>query len=497
MGVVRTQGIKNVISSYLGVALGYLNVIILFPAYFSSEQFGLINLMVSVSFVYTQFASVGLVNAIAKYFPFFKTEDKKHNFFLTYIIVLSVSGFAILTLIFFIFKPLIISAYIEKSRLFVDYFLLLIPLAFSLLASIIFETLARVIFKTVLSVFVREVVIRALTTIDILLFVFNVINFDGFIYILVGIYGLSAVIILIQVILSKEFRFVFSIKGMEKKHLFEFIRYGTYNLLSGAAMFVGQRVDIMLIGSMVGLSIVGAYSLYLFIATVISIPMRALAKISIPIITNSWKENDIKQISDIYKRTSLIQIIFGVLLYVGIIINKENLFVILNKPEYSANFAIFYFLGIAILIDVTVGLNSEIIASSKYYRYDALFNMILLGVSIIANLILIPVLGGIGASIASAISFFTFNFIKWLFLYVKYKMQPIDYKQVLVVLTGVACLVINHFIPQIKGLYFDIVVRSSAISVFYLSALYFMKVSWDLNDRVKIYKEILLKKIGK
>ena len=135
---------------------------------------------------------------------------------------------------------------------------------------------------------------------------------------------------------------------------------------------------------MVGLSIVGAYSLYLFIATVISIPMRALAKISIPIITNSWKENDIKQISDIYKRTSLIQIIFGVLLYIGIIINKENLFVILNKPEYSANFAIFYFLGLAILIDVTVGLNSEIIASSKYYRYDALFNMVLLGVSIIA-----------------------------------------------------------------------------------------------------------------
>jgi O-antigen/teichoic acid export membrane protein len=246
---------------------------------------------------------------------------------------------------------------------------------------------------------------------------------------------------------------------------------------------------------MVGLSIVGAYSLYLFIATVISIPMRALAKISIPIITNSWKDNDIKQINDIYKRTSLIQIIFGVLLYLGVIINKENLFVILNKPEYSANFAIFYFLGIAILIDVAVGLNSEIIASSKYYRYDALFNMILLGVSIIANLILIPILGGVGASIASAISFFTFNFIKWLFLYVKYKMQPIDYKQVLVVLVGAACLFVNHFIPQIKGIYLDVIVRSSVISIIYLVALYFMKISWDLNDRVRIYKDILLKKI--
>ena len=76
-------------------------------------------------------------------------------------------------------------------------------------------------------------------------------------------------------------------------------------------------------------------------------------------------------------------------------------------------------------------------------------------------------------------------------------MQPIDYKQVLVVLVGAACLVINHFIPQIKGLYFDILVRSSAISIFYLASLYFMKVSWDLNDRVRIYKDIVMKKFGK
>ena len=138
MGIVRNQGIKNMLSAYTGVVLGYINVIMLFPAYFTAEQFGLINLMISVSFVYTQFSSIGLVNAISKYFPFFKTEDKRHNFFLTYVVVLSVSGFFIMTLLFFIFKPLIVDAYINNSRLFVDYFLLLIPLAFSLLVYVIF-----------------------------------------------------------------------------------------------------------------------------------------------------------------------------------------------------------------------------------------------------------------------------------------------------------------------------------------------------------------------
>lgn len=494
MGIVRSQGIKNLISSYLGVALGYLNVIMLFPAFFSSEQFGLINLMISVSFVYAQFSSIGLVNAISKYFPFFKSEDKKHNLFVSYIIVLSVSGFALSTVVFFLIKPIIIDAYIVNSRLFVDYFVLLVPLSLSLLASIIFETLARVIFKTVLSTFVREVAIRLLTTLDILLFVFKVINFDGFVYIIVGIYALSALIILVQVIHSCEFKFVLSVKGLDKIKFLEFLRYGTYNLFSGAAMFVGQRVDIMMIGSMIGLSIVGAYSLYLYIATVISVPMRAFAKISIPIIANSWKENDTEQINDIYKRTSLIQIIFGILLYIGVIINRHNLFVILKKPEYIDNFNIFYFLGIAILIDVAVGLNSEIISSSKDYRYDALFNLILLIVSVLANFIFIPILGGVGAAIAAAISFFVFNFIKWLFLYVKYKMQPISFKQLLVVAVGGFCLLINYLIPQLSNIYLDIAVRSTAISAVYLTVLYFSKISWDLNDRVRIYKNILLRK---
>lgn len=494
MGIVRNQAIKNSFFSYIGVALGYVNVIMLFPAFFTSEQFGLINLMTSVAFVYAQFSSIGLVNAITKYFPFFKNDDKKHNLFLSYVIILSVSGFAITTLLFFLLKPVVIKSYLDNSKLFVDYFVFLVPLSLFTLGYNVFEALTRVIFKTVLSTFVREVVIRLLTTLDILLFVFKIIDFEGFVYIFVGIYGLSALIILSQIISSKEYKFEFSVKGLNREKFVELLKYGTYNLFSGAAMFVGQKIDIMMIGSMIGLSIVGAYSLYLYIATVIYVPMKALSKISVPVIANSWKENNIAQINDIYKRTSLIQIIFGVLLYVGVIINKHNLFMILKKPEYIQNFDIFYFVGLAILIDVAVGLNSEIIASSKYYRYDALFNLILLIVSVISNFIFIPILGGVGAAIAASISFFVFNFIKWLFLFLKYKMQPVSFKQIFVIIIGFVCLLVNYFIPQVSNIYVDIFFRSSIVSTVYLVILYFTKISSDLNDRVSIYKNLVLKK---
>jgi O-antigen/teichoic acid export membrane protein len=275
---------------------------------------------------------------------------------------------------------------------------------------------------------------------------------------------------------------------------YELIKNGSYNLFSGAAMFVGQKVDIMIIGAMLGLSIVGAYSLYLYIATVIYVPMRALSKITVPLIAESWKNGDIKQITEIYKRTSLLQLIWGVLIYIGVIINNQNLFAILKKPEYIENFNIFYFIGLAILIDVAVGLNSEIIASSKYYRYDALFNVILLLVSILANILFIPIFGGLGAAIASATSFFIFNFIKWLFLFMKFKMQPLNLKQVMVLVFGFLCLAFNYCIPKYSNIYIDILIRSTIISTIYLSALYFSNISSDLNDRIKIYKNIVLRK---
>jgi len=210
LGIVRSQAIRNTIFSYAGVVLGYVNVIILFPAFFSSEQFGLIQLLVSVSFVYAQFSSIGIVNTITRFFPFFKTEDKTHNFFITYVLILSSIGFCITTIIFLLIKPIIVSSYIENSKLFVDYFLYLIPLSLFTLILIVFEALARVIYKTVLSTFVRDILIRILTTIDILLYVFDIINFNNFILLFIFVYGLSTIFILFQIIISKEFKFIFS-----------------------------------------------------------------------------------------------------------------------------------------------------------------------------------------------------------------------------------------------------------------------------------------------
>ncbi len=492
MGIVRKEALANSIFSYIGVALGYLNVIILFPAFFTSDEFGLLSLIISVSVIYANLSAVGLVSTVPRFFPFFKTDDKIHKGFLSYILIIGISGFLIATILFAVLRPVIVNAYIEKSASFVDYYFLLIPLSFFTLLFNVFEATARAIYKTAFATFLKEALLRLLVTVAIFLFIFKILDFNQFIYFYVLINFICAVLLLIQIIISKEFTFRLNLKDISKKKFIEVFKYGGFVFISSASMIIGQSgADTLFLGSMVGLSVVGAYTIYMRIATLIYVPMRSLSKISVPIIATSWKENNTNQIADIYKRTSLIQLIFGCLIYIGVIINKHNLFYFLKKPEYIDSFNIFYFVGIAVLIDIAVGLNSEIIATSSKYKFDTLFNIILLTVSIIANYFLIPVFGGVGAALAAIASFFTFNFIKWLFLVINFKMQPLNYRQLLVIGVSVVTYFIGNAIPVINNIFADILIRSIAAVIIYAGLIILLKVSPDLNERYWVYKNIV------
>jgi O-antigen/teichoic acid export membrane protein len=495
LGIVRKEALANSIFSYIGVALGYLNVIILFPAFFSSDEFGLLSLIISVSIIYSYLSAIGLANTIPRFFPFFKTDDKLHNGFMSYILLIGVAGFLLITVLFIVLRPLIISAYIDKSAAFVDYYYFLIPLALFTLLYNVFEAIARAIYKTSFATFLKETLLRLLTTVGILLFMFKVLNFHQFIYFYLFINGICALMLLFQIIFSKEFVFKFNFKDLTKDKFFEIMKYGGFLYISSASMIIGQSgADTLFLGSMVGLSVVGAYTIYMRIATLIYVPMRSLSKISVPIIANCFKENDTKQITDIYKRTSLIQLIFGCLIYIGVIINKHNLFYFLKKPEYIDSFNIFYFVGIAVLIDIAVGLNSEIIVNSPKYKFDPLFNVILLIVSISANYLLIPIFGGVGAALAAIASFFTFNFIKWLFLVINFKMQPLDYKQLIVIGITVITYFISNAVPVINNVFGDAIVRSGIAILIYAGLTLLLKVSPDLNERFVVYKNLVFKK---
>jgi O-antigen/teichoic acid export membrane protein len=492
LGIVQKQAFSNTILSYIGLVLGYINIIILYPAYFTLEQFGLIQLIQSISVVYAQFSAFGLINIIIRYFPFFKTEDRKHQGFISWITLIMICGFFVVTLIYIIFRPFIIDAYIERSKIFIEYYYILIPLSLFTLIFNVFESFVRSIHRTVFAAFLKDVFFRFLTTVGIFLVFLKLITFPQFVLFFVLSNSFISILLILQIILSKKFKFIIDFRSINFTKVREILKYGMFTLLAGSSYFFAQNIDKIMLGSMVGLEIVGIYSVFLYIATVVIFPARSIYRITVPIVADCWKRNDINQIQDIYRRTSLVLMIFGSIIYIGIFINKDNISHFL-KPEYSTNFIFYFFLGLSFLIDMTGGMNSDIINTSPKYKFDALFNVIYMILCIILAYIFIKLFSGLGAAIAIAVSMFIFNFIKWLFLFRAYKLQPFNGKNLLVLLIGVITILTGLYIPVIRNIYIDIFVRSSASVIIFFGLILFFNVSDDIKEKFTEYKMKIFK----
>ncbi|HCA44051.1 MAG TPA: hypothetical protein DEP28_12460 [Bacteroidetes bacterium] len=492
MGIVLKQTLSNTIVSYSGLIVGYINIVLLYPTYFSITEFGLISLLMSISFVYSQISAFGISNTILKYFPVFKSSDKSHNGFISWILLLMSAGFVVITVLYLIFKPVIDASFVENSPIFLQYYYWIIPLSLFQLTFNVFESLARAIHKTVLSTALRELIFRLLTTAGILLVAFKFLTFDQFVIYFVLIHAIIFIVLFGQIVISKEYKLFSSVRLFEKDKLSKIINYGLFTLVSISSYYIALNLDRIMLGSMVGLEIVGIYQIYIFVGTVIVFPYRALGRIAVPIIAEYWKKNDRENIFMMYKKTSLMLFIISGFIYAGILINGDNLITLLKKPEFAGTFPIFIIIGISFLIDSTGGINSDILTTSEKYRVDTLFNVLFLIANVIFNFIFIPIFGGIGAAIATTISFLLFNITKWYYIKYRFKMQPFDRKFLYVALILLVTISIGYFLPKIDSLVIDLVYRSLIITILYFSAIIGFKISDDVNE--KFYK--ILARVG-
>jgi O-antigen/teichoic acid export membrane protein len=108
MNLLQKQGFFNSIILYIGTALGFFNLIILFQRYLSIEEIGFFQLLIAISMLYSQLASVGISNVILRYYPYHKTTDRKHGGFVSFIFVFGLTSFIVFTILFILFKTPII-----------------------------------------------------------------------------------------------------------------------------------------------------------------------------------------------------------------------------------------------------------------------------------------------------------------------------------------------------------------------------------------------------
>ena len=262
-------------------------------------------------------------------------------------------------------------------------------------------------------------------------------------------------------------------------------KFSIIGMIGGLGTIIAFRIDSVMISSMIDNYHTGVYSLILFMSNVIEIPFRSISSISTPIISSFWKQKKIDEIVFLYKKTSLNLLIIGLLIFFIIFINIKDLFQLTSKSkDLEVAGIIFLFLGIAKVLDMTTGINDQIIGQSKHYYFNLIAIVFLAVISIITNYYFITAYGIVGASIGTLISITLYNLLKFTFIWYKFKMQPFNKKHLFAILIITFAGGVAYSVPQIDIILVPIVLKSSIIVGIAVPILYYFKISEDVNTLI-------------
>ena len=100
MGIIQKQGLKSSFYIMIGFVIGAVNLLVLFPLFFSKTDQGLIRAMIDIGATLSVFCTLGTLPVVYKFFPFYNQYlgAKKNELpFIT--LVVNLIGFGILLLI--------------------------------------------------------------------------------------------------------------------------------------------------------------------------------------------------------------------------------------------------------------------------------------------------------------------------------------------------------------------------------------------------------------
>ena len=338
------------------------------------------------------------------------------------------------------------------------------------------------LYDSVSGVFLQEFMQRGLIFLITVFFALNWISLNQMIWAYAAIVCAKAVVMVIILAKKKELNFQIDRNFVTPKLRKEIIDVGLFSIVTGLGSMIIFNIDKIVINQMLDLSNTGVYTIAFYFGTLVVIPSRSILKISGALIADGWAAMDIDKIKEIYYKSCINQFIIGTFLFVGIWSNIDNILTILG-PDYSESKWVIFFVGLGYLFDMLTGANGQVIAYSKYYRIALVFVVSLVVVAVALLYLLIPVWGITGAAIAIACSFLFNNLLRYLFLFRKYRMQPFNFKFLIVLAVFLVVYFVVNLIPQ-QNLLIDILVRSTVITVVSFLALYYLPISEDIRKTI-------------
>jgi O-antigen/teichoic acid export membrane protein len=460
MGKVAKQSIQTTIFSYIGVAIGYFNVLWLYPYAMDASELGTFRTIQDLGLLFVPFAQLGVGHGITRYFP--KLESGK-SAFLSYSLFVAIGGFLLVSVLFLGFKNQIISLFAANSPEVIDFLgVVLIITLFALLNSIL-DAYGRSYLKVAIPTFFREVFLRLLTACLVGSYLLKWINFPQVMQGLILVYGLALAGVMIYLIWLKVLTFDLNWKDFPKGFRSSFIQFSLITFLATAASTLIMKIDSIMVSSMISLEANAIYTIAFSMALVIELPRRAISQVVMPVVADHFAKNNLPEINVLYKQVSNRQLYVCILLFIGVWGNIDAIYSFIpNREVYMAGKSVVLLIGLGKLFDVAFSINGEILVFSRFYRFNLAMTIAMSGLIILLNYIMIPIYGIEGAAGASAIVMVLFNLVKYLFLKIRLGLEPFSKETLKILGVGIMTFYQVKF-TNIEGNSIELLILNSVI----------------------------------
>ncbi len=486
MGIVLNQSFKNTIITYIGFGIGAINTLYLYPVFLGATYYALTNYITSAANVIMPLFAIGMQNTLVKFYSQYKTEEEREQF-LSFTALFPVIMCIPLGLIGIFFYD-DITDFVSKENPVVREFMLLIPFIGICMAYFeIFYAWARVHMHSVFGNFIKEVGLRLLSTFALIGLYFNWISLVEFVYVTAAIYFLAFIVTMFYAFYIKKPNFQITIPENVKSVM----EYTFYIILSGSVANLLLDGDKLILNQYMKIENIAYYSVATYIALVISVPSRAMHQIVYPITARLMHENKHDELNQLYKKTSINLQIVGGFVMLCIFVNIDQLYELVPK-EYSGGISVVFMIGLSKYFDLILGNNNAIIFNTKYYRMVLYLGLMLVVLTVILNIIFIPILGIFGSAFATLLSITLYSLAKLLFVVKKLDLYPFTKQTIHSMVLTFALFLVFYFWEFPFFQLISIALKSVLVTILYLYLNYKFRISPDINNVI----DSIFKKLG-
>lgn len=481
MGVIINQSFKNVVTTYFGFGIGAVNTLFLFTYFLEKEYYGLVSFLLSAANLIWPLMAFGVHNTLVKFYTSYKSQPERDKL-LNLVLILPVVVSVVLGLLGWALYDVLLDYFEEGNDLVQPYVWLIFVIAIGTAYFEIFFAWSKVNYQSVFGNFMKEVFHRICIMLLLFSVYLNWLSVENFIYAMTLVFIVRA--LAMQIYAFSLYRPSFSLKFPGNK--ISVLKYSALILIAGSVAMILLDLDKVMIEHYLPIGEVAVYGIAVYIATVISVPQKAMHQITHPLTASLLNAKDKPALADLYKRSSLTLLVISALIFILIIVNLNQLYELI-PPEYEISTAIVLLISLVKLYDNMLGNNNSILFNSDYYRLVLIIGVFLAVLAFIFNLIFIPSFGIFGAALATFLAFFIYNSSKIYMVFSKFKMHPFS-RETLVVLIVTTALTAGFYYWEFPfHPIINIALKSLLVTVVYLSLAIKFNFSEDVNQLVKKY----------